>query len=89
MAIFAVTYDLNKKKDYQKLWDEFDRLGGKKAVRSFYLVNVDTDNSKDVLNHLKDYIDDDDTLLVVKTDVDDIEAKRPLKGTFDWIKNNR
>ena len=36
MAVFIVTYDLNKNKDYETLWEELKRLDGHKAALSFY-----------------------------------------------------
>ena len=89
MPIYAITYDLNKEKNYQKLWDEFDRLGAKKAAKSFYLANLTTNKVDDVLKHFTNFIDEDDTLIVIKTTIDDIAAQRPLKGTFNWIKENK
>lgn len=88
MTIYAVTYDLNKNKDYRSLWDEFERLGGHKAARSFYLINVDSDITSDVLEHFKQFVDKDDTLIVVKTSIFEIKVQRPLEGTFRWLKEN-
>mgnify|MGYP003635040151 CR=1 FL=1 len=87
MAIYAITYDLNKDKNYQKLWDEFKKLDACKAARSFYLVNLNNSTS-DVIAHFQGFIDKDDILIVVKTTIHDIKTYRPLKGTGAWIKEN-
>ena len=88
MPIYGVTYDLNKDKNYQKLWDEFERLRGQKAARSFYLLSLTNDKSAEVLEHLKLFIDKDDTMIVVKTNIKDIKRFRPLEGTTKWLATN-
>lgn len=86
MALFLVSYDLRKTKNYQPLWDEMERLEAFKPLESVYLVNL-TDNITDVRDHLKGYIDSDDGLLVVEFD------KKPAafkckQGTAQWLKDN-
>lgn len=83
MALFAVTYDLIKRKDYPKLWEEFERLGAHKPVRSLYLLNANN-TATEVRDHFEQFIDDDDRLFVIEF------GKKPkhhkaLKGTNDWI----
>lgn len=86
MALYAVSYDLIAKKDYQTLWDEMDRLGAHKALLSLYLLNLTDDDPNDVLNHFKAFIDGDDKLLVVK--LTDAAAHRCFKGTNAWIETH-
>ena len=88
MPIYAITYDLNKDKNYKKLWDELERLDGHKAARSFYLLNLTSETSKEVLDHLKSFIDKDDTMIVVKTKAKDIKTFRALEGTTNWLAAN-
>jgi CRISPR/Cas system-associated endoribonuclease Cas2 len=84
MAYFAVSYQLNRDKDYQTLWDEMDRLGGHKVMRSFYFLDVDADSAATLRDHLRQYVDTDDALAIVQ-----IESRpahyRAYKGTNDWI----
>lgn len=84
MGYFAVSYQLNKDKDYQTLWDELDRLNGHKVMRSFYFLDVNLKECSELRDHLKAFVDDDDMLAVVK-----IESKpahyRAFVGTNDWI----
>jgi CRISPR/Cas system-associated endoribonuclease Cas2 len=87
MGLFVVSYDLRKKKDYQTLWDEMDRLGGHKPLLSVYFLNVDVDTASELRDHLSKFIDDDDQLIVVPF------SQKPAhqmanKGTNDWIKDN-
>ena len=86
MALFAISYDLVKRKDYPKLWEEFERLDGHKPVNSVYLINLDNTAVED-RDHIQQFIDDDDRLIVIEFD------KRPqcgkvYKGTAAWIKAN-
>lgn len=86
MATFAVSYDLNNRKDYQSLWDALDELDSVKALRSFYLVAYEG-ASTGLKNHLAQFIDEDDYLMVVRFN------SRPafttaLAGTNAWIKRH-
>lgn len=86
MPVYAVTYDLNKEKNYDRLWAEMKRLGAHKAALSFYLLSVNLDTSKSLLDHLKSFVDDDDRIIVVKTTKRDIATLRAFQGTSDWLK---
>jgi hypothetical protein len=87
MTCFAVSYDLVKRKDYETLWDEFKRLGGHKALLSLYLVNLNTDDPDVALAHLKQYIDDDDRMIVVRFDQMPGRQKC-FEGTKAWLDAN-
>lgn len=86
MALFAVSYDLVKEKNYQELWDEMDRLGAHKALLSLYLLNLDNEDPEDVKIHFSRFIDDDDRLLVLK--FTDAAANKCFRGTNAWIGAN-
>ncbi len=87
MALFVVSYDLRKRKDYPTLWEEMDRLGGHKPLRSVYFVNVNLGTAAELRDHLSQYIDEDDQLIVVEFD-EKPAHQRANQGTNDWIKNN-
>lgn len=83
MALYAVSYQLNKTKNYQPLWDAFEALNSHKAMKDFYLIDVDA-TTEEVGAHLKQYVDEDDFLFVVPFDT------RPYKwrcyqGTEAWL----
>ncbi len=59
MSTFVFTYDLIKRKDYPKLWEELERLGAHRALNSFWLINVDN-TAKELHDHLRAYVDSDD-----------------------------
>ncbi|KZY94216.1 MULTISPECIES: hypothetical protein [unclassified Erythrobacter] len=86
MAYFAVSYQLNKNKDYQKLWDEMARLGGHKAMRSFYLLELTNETAASVKNHLAAFVDDDDMIFVARMDAKP-SSHQCYKGTHKWIED--
>lgn len=85
MPYYSVSYQLNKKKDYQKLWDELHRLGGHKVMQSFYFLDVTSKTASDLLNHLSEFVDDDDQIAVVEI-TKKPAYQMPNKGTNDWVK---
>lgn len=87
MALFAITYDLMKGKDYPKLREEMERLGAHKALASFYLANLATDDPAVVRDHLKKFIDDDDKLMVVRF-VGKPAFTKANAGTNAWVDAN-
>ena len=87
MALFLVSYDLRKHKDYPKLWAEMERLGGHKPLLSVYLLNVDLDTAAALRDHLSGFIDQDDQLLVVEFSEKPAHQKAN-QGTNAWITKN-
>lgn len=84
MAIFSVTYDLNKEKDYKKLWDELERLNGHKAALSYYFIDVNSDSAIVIRDHLLGFVDNDDRLIVCRLDVRPA-THRAFQGTKEWL----
>lgn len=85
MAVFAVVYQLNKDKDYPKLWEELARLGGHKAQNSLYLLDLKDESEHVVGSHLRKYIDDVDDMLFVTKIMSRPYSLRCKKGTNDWL----
>lgn len=86
MAIYVLSYDLNKEKDYETLYDELKRLDGHRALNSFWLLNLEN-TAKEVRDHFKRYMDDDDALWVSEL-TNNYASKRAKKGTKDWLTAN-
>lgn len=84
MSVFVVTYQLNKDKDYPKLWDELDRLAGHKAQNSLYLLSLENDSAKEVCDHLQSFIDKNDYLFVAKLETKPVK-RGCYKGTQAWL----
>ncbi len=65
MKLFIVTYDLRNQKDYQKLYDELNRLGAKPILESTWCMNLpDSNTVVMVRDHFAKFIDSDDAIMV-------------------------
>lgn len=83
MALYSVSYQLNKTKDYQPLWDAFSELGAHKAMKDFYLID-NSASTKQLGDYLAQFLDTDDWLFVTPF------VTRPhkvgcYKGTQAWL----
>lgn len=83
MALFSVTYDLMKNKNYDRLTGRLAELDTVKVQLSQWLLSANN-TAKEVKDHLTGYVDEDDKLMVIEF------SKRPsynlaLKGTNDWL----
>lgn len=83
MAFFSITYDLVADKNYDALIDRLKELDTVKVQLSQWLLSADN-TAKEVKDHLAQYVDDDDRLMVIEF------TKKPaytyaLKGTNAWI----
>ena len=83
MALFTVTYDLIKNKDYDALIGALEDLDTVKVQLSQWLLSANN-TAMEVKDHLAQYVDDDDKLMVIEF------SKRPqftkaIKGTNDWL----
>ena len=85
MATYVFTYDLIKRKDYPKLWDELERLGAHRALNSFWLISV-SNTAKELHEHLRKFVDDDDRIWV--SELTKKRAFMAKAGTNDWLKSN-
>lgn len=87
MALFAITYDLVKRKDYPELWNALKQIKAHKAMLSFYLANLDTNDPQVVLDYLRPHVDEDDRIMVVKF-TGRPKYNKALVGTNAWVEAN-
>jgi len=83
MAFFSITYDLVEDKNYDTLIDRLNELDTVKVQLSQWLLSANN-TAKEVKDHLAQYIDGDDRLMVIEF------TKKPaytyaLKGTNAWL----
>lgn len=72
MPVYAVSYDLIKRKDYPELWAELKRLNAKRLLLSEWGVRTaDGITASALRDHFKAFIDSDDRLVVIQIDGDD------------------
>lgn len=86
MASYTVSYDLIQGKNYKKLWDELQRLGGHRTQDSYWLVAVNN-TANELCQHLKNFVDGDDKLWVSELTYN-FQFTNANSGTNDWIAKN-
>jgi hypothetical protein len=86
MTTYTVAYDLIKRKDYPKLWDELKRLKAHRTQESYWLVNV-SNTAKELHDHFKGFVDADDRVWVSELTKNNFYSNAKA-GTNDWLKSN-
>ena len=64
MALYFVSYDLRKQRDYQKLFDALESLGAKRMLKSEWCLRHNNTTCVLIRDYLKQFIDSDDGLMV-------------------------
>jgi CRISPR-associated endonuclease Cas2 len=84
---YLISYDLNKTKDYQAVYDKLEGVGAHRMMDSVWVASFkDNTTAKTVVEWLRKVMDDDDSVVAVHfSDKYYVNAK---KGTNDWFKNN-
>ena len=86
MTTYTVTYDLIRRKDYPKLWDEMKRLKAHRTCESYWLVAV-TNTAKELHDHLKAFVDSDDRVWVAEL-TKKHHFSNAIGGTNKWLESN-
>jgi len=77
MALYFVSYDLVKTKDYQKIIDELKRYGALRMLESYWCFEwKDSGKATAFRDHFVKFIDSDDSLVV--SEVTDWAGRRML-----------
>lgn len=66
VAKYLVSYDLVDGRDYNRIIAELDRLGAVRTQKSVYFTDGNTESTAGFLQHLKQFVDSDDRLMVLK-----------------------
>lgn len=67
MALFFLSYDLRKQRNYQTLYDELNRLKGIRVLESVWSLKLaDNNTCANVRDHFQKFIDGDDGIIVTK-----------------------
>lgn len=64
MALYFLSYDLRKKRNYQSLYDELKRLNAVRILESQWCFNRFNISAEGLRDHFKKFIDTDDGLSV-------------------------
>ncbi|GAB2617338.1 hypothetical protein [Belliella aquatica] len=67
MALYFLTYDLRKGRDYQKIYDELEKFNAVRVLESTWCFNRLNTSAPQLRNYFKKFIDKDDGLLVVES----------------------
>lgn len=62
---YTITYDLVKSRDYQKIIDEIERMGGCRIVESVYFITLKGWTTQRVKDHFERFVDQDDLLVII------------------------
>lgn len=86
--LVIITYDLNRVKDYPKLYSAIEKLGDIKrdpGLDSVWFVYTNSTVNQ-IQDYLRNYVDSDDCFFISK--IDKSYASGYLStGMWDWIKN--
>jgi hypothetical protein len=70
MATYLLSYDLNQDKDYPRLWDELKKFNARQVLYSEWVFQRINTNSDGLLRHFRQFVDANDSLLVVDMTLD-------------------
>lgn len=88
LSVYLVTYELHHDKDYQKIHEAIESLGGCiHCLRSIWFVHTGL-SLTEVREILKDSIDDDDSLLIIKPSPHEWEAMNLPLSCKSWLKHH-
>ncbi|MNE60299.1 hypothetical protein D3C80_1554360 [compost metagenome] len=90
MAIYSITYDLIKDKDYAKIIKAIKAISGTwaKPTQSQWLVDT-YKTEAEIRDNLKNYMDNDDELFVCKLDMPHWAAKNISKEVLGWLHDRK
>lgn len=67
--LYIISYDLRQpRRDYQTLYDELYRLQAQRVLESLWVVRRSNTSAVNLRDHLKEFIDADDRVLVAQFD---------------------
>lgn len=64
MALYFLTYDLRKSRDYQSLYDELENFGAVRILESTWCFKKKNTSTKDLRDHFKNIVDNNDGIIV-------------------------
>lgn len=62
--LYFIDYDLRRERDYQKLYDELNRLKAVQVLESCWCLKIDGVSAVKLREHFKQFIDANDGLMV-------------------------
>ena len=62
--LYFIIYDLRRERDYQKLYDELNRLKAVQVLESCWCMKIEGVSAVQLRDHFKQFIDSNDGLMV-------------------------
>lgn len=69
MALYFITYDLRKGKDYQKLYDKLNEFKAVRLLESTWCFKRINTSAAGLRDYFKSIIDTDDGLLITESEI--------------------
>lgn len=66
MALYFVEYELRNERNYPKITKELESFGAIRVLNSYWCFKRNGTTPKDLRDHLKQFIDKDDALIVTE-----------------------
>lgn len=66
MALYVLTYDLRKARDYSKLYEELKRFNAQRVLESTWCFKRVSTSPTGLRDHFKKFVDNDDGLFVIE-----------------------
>lgn len=86
MAIFCVSYDCHKVRDYQALWTALEESGGVRLLESLWLISLDW-TAVELRDAIMIHLDNDDSLAVLELDASKGWATAHAKEEgMEWLR---
>lgn len=88
MALFLMSYDTHFGRNYQPLYDAMEEVGAQRILESVWMFEL-KNTASEVRDWLRELLDDDDTIFVLKLKPKHAWAARKLEeGVADWINHH-
>lgn len=86
MAVYSITYDLIKDKDYSEVIEAIKSISGywAKPTKSQWLVDT-IKSEKEIRDYLLNYTDHDDKILVCKIDMPCWATRNISEDVLKWL----
>lgn len=87
MALFLISYDLHKQRNYDSLLEQLRSWGCTRALASMWLGNLNG-NAAQVRDVLRSTVDDDDSIVVVELKPGSQWSTWTANQAADWFRAN-
>lgn len=87
MPYYVVSYDLHGKRDYARAHQGIVNVSNNiwcKPLESFYII-FSNKIAAEVRDYLSNYVDNNDSIMVVITDLKDWAGRNISKAALDWV----